>query len=229
MAVALSDRARNLDGTLASALSMLGLVATPEQLEQGVAYASLLQRWNAVHNLSATRGSSEFLQQHVIDCLAIVGPLARHASGRALRLLDAGTGAGLPAVILAIMRPDWSVTAVDSVGKKIAFLHQAAGELGLTNLHPQHGRLERMRPESGCFDLITSRAFSSLRLFVESTHHLIDQKGIWAAMKGRPSKAELHDLPAECQLFHVEPLQVPGLEAERCLVWIKPVDPAGTH
>jgi 16S rRNA (guanine527-N7)-methyltransferase len=229
MAVAFSDRARDLDSRLTSALSMLGLVATPEQLQRGLAYASLLERWNAVHNLSATREATELLQQHVIDCLAIVGPLARCAGGRALRVLDAGTGAGLPAVVLSIMRPDWSVTAVDSVGKKIAFLRQAVGELGLTNLHPRQARLERMVPNEGRFDVVTSRAFSSLRQFVEKTRHLIDPQGIWAAMKGRPSQAELHDLPAGCQLFHVEPLRVPGLEAERCLVWIKPVDPAGTH
>lgn len=230
MGVALPSRAKELGDRLMSALASLGLATDTEQRERILNYVSLLQRWNAVHNLSAAQDPATLLQQHVIDCLAVVRPLSRHAGIQSVKLLDAGTGAGLPAAVLAIMRPDWSVTAVDSVGKKIAFLRQVVGELGLTNLQPQQGRLERMAASAERFNIVTSRAFSSLWQFVVSTRHLIDPNGgVWAAMKGQPSKGELSHLPPECQLFHVEPLEVPGLEGRRCLVWIKPKDQTQAH
>jgi len=217
------DPTQDLEPRLHAALAELGLAADPPQRERILAFLSLLQRWNSVHNLSATRDEAGLLQQHVVDCLAIVEPMARYADGRRLKVLDAGSGAGLPAVILAIMQPDWLVTAVDSVGKKVAFVRQVCGELDLRNLHPQHTRLEALRPSEGQFDVVTSRAFSSLRQFVETTRKVIAPTGVWMAMKGLKPAAEIRDLPADCQLFHVEPLTVPGLHAERCLVWIRPV------
>jgi 16S rRNA (guanine527-N7)-methyltransferase len=222
MALTLSDPTRDLESPLSAALSALGLTAEPKMRECVLAYVTLLQRWTGVHNLTSARDRAELLQRHVVDCLAIVGPLRRHASGRSLTILDAGTGAGLPAVVVAVMQPKWDVTAVDAVGKKIAFLRQVVGELGLANLHPRQARLETLAPSEGRFDVVTSRAFSSLRQLVETTRHVIEPTGIWLAMKGKPPEAEIRDLPTDCQLFHVEPLTVPSLNAERCLVWMKP-------
>ena len=226
MAIALTaDHSQQLEQPLAAALSALGLAADAEQRARLLNYVSLLQRWNAIHNLSATHDAGELLRHHVIDCLAIVPPLLRHAGGRSLGVLDAGTGAGLPAVLIAILLGAWQVTAVDAVAKKIAFLRQVAGELGLRSLRPQHARLEAMAMTPG-FDVITSRAFSSLRELVNRTRHLISPSGVWVAMKGKVPDGEIGDLPADCQLFHVERLIVPGLDADRCLVWIKPAPKA---
>ncbi len=222
MAFPVADRVKDLEPPLSAALAALHLDAELEQRVRLLGYLSLLQRWNAVHNLSATNDAADLLQRHIIDCLTIVPPLARHAAGRPMKALDAGTGAGLPAVVLAIMLPDWSISAVDAVGKKIAFVRQTAGELGLANLRPLHGRLESLPLTEAGFDVATSRAFSSLQAFVQATKRLIHPHGAWAAMKGRLPEAEVRDLPSECQLFHVEPLQVPGLDAERCLIWMRP-------
>jgi 16S rRNA (guanine527-N7)-methyltransferase len=222
MTLALSDQVRDLEPRLSAALSELGLAMESEARERVLAYVSQLQRWNAVHNLTSARDNAELLQQHVVDCLAIVGPLRRYAGDRSLTVLDAGTGGGLPAVVVAIAQPRWVVAAVDAVGKKIAFVRQVNGELGLANLRPCHARLETLSPDGGRFDVVMSRAFSSLRQFVETTQHLIEPTGVWLAMKGKLPEAEIRELPAECQMFHVEPLTVPGLDAERCLVWMKP-------
>jgi 16S rRNA (guanine527-N7)-methyltransferase len=136
-----------------------------------------------------------------------------------VQAIDAGTGGGLPAVVLAIMLPQWSVTAVDAVGKKTAFVRQVAGELALHNLVSIHERLERLPASQN--DVIVSRAFSSLRLFVEQTEHLLRADGVWAAMKGKVPVEEISDLPVNCELFHVERLTVPGLDADRCLIWMR--------
>jgi 16S rRNA (guanine527-N7)-methyltransferase len=216
-ALARSAQAEDLEPLLLA----LGFAAETEAQERLLAYLALLHRWNGIHNLTSAR-EPKLLRQHVADCLSIVGPLRRHAGGRALTVLDAGTGAGLPAVVIAVMQPTWSVTAVDGVGKKIAFLRQVGGELALANLHPRHARLETLSSSEGRFDIVTARAFSSLRQFVETTRHLIEPTGVWLAMKGKQPDVEMRDLPTDCQLFHVEPLTVPGLDAERCLVWMKP-------
>lgn len=227
MAFDLPQYTKTTESLLSVALEALGLDAGPEQRARLLGYVSLLQRWNSVHNLSATRDATELLRLHIIDCLAIVQPLTRYARGRSLHALDAGSGAGLPAVVMSIMLPDWIVTAVDAVGKKTAFLRQVAGELALVNLRPLHARLESISSNERGFDVVASRAFSSLRLFVETTRHLIDPRGMWVAMKGKTPQAEILHLPPECQLFHVEPLVVPGLHAERCLVWMKPTQEIG--
>src|SRR5512134_2747916 len=135
-----ADPAHDLEPALSAALGGLGLSAGAGQRQALLTYLSLLHRWNAVHNLSAARDAAALLRLHIVDCLAIIGPLRRHADGRRLAVLDAGTGGGLPAVVMAIMEPDWAVTAVDAVGKKVAFVRQVAGELGLANLHPRQAR-----------------------------------------------------------------------------------------
>jgi 16S rRNA (guanine527-N7)-methyltransferase len=208
---------------LRAGLATLGLTADDGQVGQLLAYVSMLQRWNAVHNLSAARDLQSLLRQHVMDCLTVVQPLTRHLGLHRSRVLDAGAGAGLPSVILAIMRPEWSVTAVDAVGKKVAFLRQVSGELALSNLAARNTRLEAMVVNGAGFDVVIARAFSSLRGLVELTRHLIAPGGVWAAMKGAVPEAEIQDLPADCELFHVEPLGLPDMQADRCLIWLRPV------
>ena len=207
--------------TLRGAATELHLSMSRDQEEQLLTYLSLMHRWNAVHNLSAAHDAGTLLQ-HMIDCLAIVRPLERHLGKARVRALDAGTGGGLPAVVVTIMLPDWTIEAVDAVGKKIAFVRQVTGELHLPNLIPIHGRLERVTGSD--HDVIVSRALTSLRQMVDQTHHLLRPGGVWAAMKGKVPHAEIRQLPANCQLFHVEPLAVPGLGAERCLIWLKQSD-----
>jgi len=205
---------------LASVCRELGLIVDGVTQDRLLAYLALLQRWNATYNLTAVRDPAEMLTQHLADCLAVIGPLRGHlGAGSTKRLLDVGSGGGLPGVVLALLEPGWSVTCVDTVGKKAAFIRQVAVELGLRNLAAEHSRVEAL--ERPGFDLITSRAFSSLADFATLTRHLLSSDGVWAAMKGKTPTAELADLPAGTVVFHVEPLKVPGLDAERCIVWMR--------
>lgn len=206
---------------LAEICSQLGLEADAALLDRLLAYLGLLQRWNATYNLTAVREPREMLTQHLADCLSVVAPLRRHlGAGSARRILDVGSGGGLPGVVLAAVEPGWVVTCVDTVGKKAAFIRQAAVELGLKNLHSEHARVEALRLPP--FDVITSRAFASLTDFVRLTRGLLAPGGVWAAMKGRQPEDELGALSTDIDVFHVEPLTVPGLNADRCLVWMRP-------
>jgi 16S rRNA (guanine527-N7)-methyltransferase len=198
----------------------LGLAPDPAMLDRLLAYLALLQRWNATYNLTAVRDPGEMLTQHLADCLAVVGPLRRQlGAGTSRRILDVGSGGGLPGVVLAVLEPGWAVTCVDAVGKKAAFIRQVAVELRLRNLAAEHARVESLK--AGGFDLITSRAFASLADFVSLTRKLLAADGVWAAMKGKTPEAELAALPAGIAVFHVEPIAVPGLDAERCIVWMR--------
>ncbi|WP_374564911.1 16S rRNA (guanine(527)-N(7))-methyltransferase RsmG [Ideonella sp.] len=136
-------------------------------------------------------------------------------------MLDVGSGAGLPGVVLAICEPGWQVTCVDAVAKKVSFIRQVAAELGLPNLQASHQRVEAMAGER--FGLITSRAFATLADFVNLTRERLASGGRWAAMKAHLAADEREGVPADVELFHVEPLTVPGLDAARCLVWLRPV------
>lgn len=186
-----------------------------------LAYLDLLQRWNRTYNLTAVRDPAEMLTQHIADCLAVVGPLRREMAGRAHpRLLDVGSGGGLPGVVLAILCPDWEVVCVDTVGKKAAFIQQAALEVKAANLQARHARVESLPP--GGFDIVTSRAFASLADFVGLTRRHLKPDGLWAAMKGKDPDEEIAALPPEVQMFHVEHLTVPRLNADRCIVWMRP-------
>ena len=205
---------------LADTCGRLGLATDPALLDRLLAYLALLVRWNATYNLTAIRDPQEMLTQHLADCLAVVGPLRRHLdAGSKRRVLDVGSGGGLPGVVLAALEPGWAVTCVDTVGKKVAFIRQVGVELGLPNLLAEHARVEALK--AAPFDLITSRAFASLADFVRLTRGLLAPGGVWAAMKGRRPQDELAVLPGDIDVFHVEPLIVPGLDAERCLIWLR--------
>jgi 16S rRNA (guanine527-N7)-methyltransferase len=121
--------------------------------------------------------------------------------------------------VLAVTEPNWDVSCVDTVGKKAAFVRHVAGELGLPNLHAEHARVEHL--QRAPFDVITSRAFASLADFVRLTRHLLAPGGVWMAMKGKRPDDEIAALPAGVEVFHVEPITVPGLDAQRCLVWMR--------
>ena len=192
--------------------------STASRLE---AYLGLLAKWNAAYNLTAVRGPAQMRLQHLADCLAVIEPLRRQlGAGEPARILDVGSGGGLPGVVLAIADPAWDVTCVDAVGKKVAFVRQVAGELALPNLRAQHARVEAL--EAAPFDVITSRAFGSLADFVRWTRPRLAARGVWMAMKGRRPDDEIAALPPDVEVFHVEPLTVPSLDAERCLVWMRP-------
>ena len=199
----------------------LGLAPTSAQTSALSNYLDLLQRWNATYNLTAVRARAGMVTQRLADCLAIIPPLQRRATQG--RLLDVGSGGGLPGVVIATLLPGWDVTCVDAVAKKIAFVRQVAGSLGLPNLHAEHSRVESLRAPP--FDLITSRAFASLADFTTLTRKHLAPGGAWLAMKGRVPDDEMAALPPDVDVFHVEPLHVPGLNAQRCLVWMQPRKP----
>lgn len=215
--------ANPLAPALSSGLASIGLDLPPEAHARLLAYLALMAQWGRVYNLTAVRDPAAMLTQHLLDCLAIVGPLRARTGGGAavpLRVLDVGSGAGLPGVVLAICEPRWDVSCVDAVAKKAGFIRQVAAELGLPNLHASHQRVETMAGER--FDLITSRAFATLADFVALTRERLAPGGHWAAMKARLGDDERAGVPADVELFHVEPLAVPGLDAARCLAWLRP-------
>lgn len=208
---------------LESICQALGLTLQASQTAALLGYLDLLARWNSTYNLTSVRDRAGMLTQHLADCLAVVPPLARHlaqaSKPQSLRILDVGSGGGLPGSVLAILLPQTQVTCVEAVGKKAAFVRQVAGALGLANLTAVHARVETLKLAP--FDIVTSRAFSSLDNFTRWTLPLLAPEGVWMAMKGKTPDDEMRDLLPEVQVFHVEQLVVPGLQAERCLVWLR--------
>ncbi|WP_377158814.1 16S rRNA (guanine(527)-N(7))-methyltransferase RsmG [Roseateles sp. UC29_93] len=213
---------------LATAAETLGLALTDEQLDRLIAYLDLLSKWNKVYNLTAVRDPQAMLTQHLVDSLSLIPPLRRHAAGEPLRLMDVGSGGGLPGVVIAICDATIDVTCVDTVGKKAFFIAQVAAEIGLPNLHAEHSRVEQLK--TAPFDVITSRAFASLADFTEWTRMHLKPGAVWAAMKGQHPTEELAELAQrapDLSVFHVEQLNVPGLDAQRCLLWIRPTAAIG--
>ena len=207
----------------------LGVSLSTAQVDQLLAFLDLLGKWSRVYNLTALRSVDEGLTLHLLDSLALLAPLRQHLAGwppsgeGPVRVLDVGSGAGLPAVVLAIACPDMRVTSVDAVAKKAAFVTQVAAQLHLPNLHARHDRVQAVTEPH---QLIVSRAFASLADFTAWSRQALADGGVWVAMKGRRPDDEIAALPPDCHVFHVEPLIVPGLDAERCLVWIRPAPTA---
>jgi len=201
---------------LATGMAALNINAPPDSIEKLLAYRDLLMKWNQVYNLTAVKDPKEALIRHVLDSLAILPWV-----GEEVRLLDVGSGGGLPGIPLAIVRPSLAVTLVESAGKKAAFQRQAIIELDLPMVESWHGRVEDFAaPER--FDRIVSRAFADLPLFVALTRHLMGNNGRWLAMKGKKPEAEIAALPTDVRLEAVIPLQTPMLSASRHLLILQP-------
>jgi 16S rRNA (guanine527-N7)-methyltransferase len=212
----------------ADLLSILGAATQLEcpintsQADVLLAYRNLIAKWNRVYNLTSLRDPAQMLSHHIIDSLAAAPPLRRHLAEAGLataRVLDVGSGGGLPGVVLATVLAGVDVTCVDTVGKKAAFVQQVANEIKLPNLRGVHARVEEM--QAAPFDVITSRAFASLVDFVQLTRMHLKPAGVWTALKGKHPQDEIAALPPEIEVFHVEHLSVPGLDAERCIVWMR--------
>lgn len=209
--------------TLRQGAAELGVALDSVAAERLLAYVALIARWNKVYNLTALRALDQMITHHVIDSLALIPPLRvvlGHKAEEQLSVLDVGSGGGMPGVMVATVCPGWQVTCVDAVAKKSTFIRQVSAELGLKNLSAVHSRVEQM---PGSFDIITSRAFASLADFVSLTRHLLRPDGLWVAMKGVEPFDEIAALPPDIEMFHVEHLQVPGVDARRCLVWMRKV------
>lgn len=210
---------------LLSGVQALGLSLSEAQVALLLDYLALLQKWNKVYNLTAVRDPAEMMTHHLLDSLSAIAPLLRQTGGQPVRLLDVGSGGGLPGVVIAITCPQIQVSCVDTVGKKAAFIQQAAASLKLPNLRGVHARVESLKAEEGGgFDVICSRAFASLVDFVSWSRPALKPGAVWMAMKGKHPTEELLSLQNNApwaEVFHVEPLQVPGLEAERCIVWLR--------
>jgi len=228
-----------LEKPLRQGLSELGLALTDAQVANLLAYQALIQKWTRVYNLTAVRDPAEMLTHHLLDSLAVIQPLRRQwaslaatgqgselassfNTGAQLCLLDVGSGAGLPGVVIAICCPDVTVDCVDTVAKKAAFVQQVAVTLKLPNLRGVHARVENLRDK---YDVISARAFASLVDFTTWSAAALAEHGVWMAMKGKHPAEEVAALPAAVQVFHVEQLTVPGLGAERCLLWLRRSSP----
>ncbi|MEN6670495.1 16S rRNA (guanine(527)-N(7))-methyltransferase RsmG [Psychrobacter sp. B38] len=207
--VKLGSQLPTLAHTLAQAIDKLGLSLSAEQQRTLLRYLDQLLLWNKAYNLTAITDPEEALIKHVIDCLAIITHLP---SGS---LLDIGTGAGLPAVIIAICQPERQCTALDSNQKKIRFIKQISSELGLSNMQPIASRIEA---HEASYDVVTSRAFASLIDFVDVAHSRLANGGYLCAMKGKaPSDDELQALESDWQIKTI-PLKVPYLHDSRHLI-----------
>jgi len=216
---------RSQEEGLRQGLTDLGLLLDEAAIGRLLDYLQLIEKWTQVYNLTAVRDPGEMLTHHLLDSLAVVGPLRRQLQAAQLQrpqLLDVGSGAGLPGVVIAICCPEIDVHCVDTVGKKAAFIRQVAMSLKLPNLHGLHARVETLTDP---YDVVSSRAFASLADFTTWSVGSLAERGCWMAMKGKHPAEELAALPSSVEVFHVEPLSVPGLNAERCLVWMRKATP----
>lgn len=188
----------------------LKIVLTDEQPQQLLAYVVLLDKWNKVYNLTSVREPNEMISRHILDSLAILPYL----TGKTL--LDVGTGAGLPGIPIAIMKPDMAITLLDSNSKKTRFLHQAKAELNLSNVMVVHGRVEQA--ELPKFDTVTARAFATIDDIIDLAGRHCDDAGCLLLMKGIYPEAELKAVKDGFHLQDVMSLMVPGCDGQRHLV-----------
>ena len=195
---------------LAAGIAEMGLQVSPERQQSLSDYLALLAKWNKVYNLTAVRDPLEMVTLHLLDSLSVLS----YIDGKSL--LDVGSGGGLPGIVLAICLPDLQVTTIDTVQKKAIFMRQVKGELGLGNLQVVNARVEEYEAEP--FELVISRAFSDLGLFMALSQHLLAEGGCWLAMKGVSPQQDLEALKVKSKVY---PLSVAGLDAERHLAIIE--------
>nr|WP_315480978.1 16S rRNA (guanine(527)-N(7))-methyltransferase RsmG [uncultured Rhodoferax sp.] len=211
---------------LAQSLPALGLSLDDAQITALLDYLALIQKWTKVYNLTAVRDPDEMLTHHLLDSLAVIVSLQKQlavlagqgAVGDKPRLLDVGSGAGLPGIVIAICCPHITVHCVDTVAKKAAFIQQVAVTLKLPNLRGIHARVESLTEP---YDVVSSRAFASLVDFTTWSEKALAGQGVWMGMKGKHPAEEMAALPGSVEVFHVEQLVVPGLDAERCIIWMR--------
>ena len=216
---------------LATGATQLGVSLSEAQLDSLLQFAAMLLKWNQVYNLTAIRSPTEVLTHHLLDSMAAVQPLRRDLGTQGLSeaaILDVGSGGGLPGIVLAIVCPELRVTCVDTVSKKAAFIQQAAIQLPRQviggRLASRHARVESLDTP---FDVVCSRAFASLPDFTQWSRKALKPGGAWMAMKGQIPDAEIAALSADIEVFHVEQLAVPSLDAQRCIVWLRDLMPSG--
>ena len=213
-----------LERRLDAGLAALGLNLGADARHRLIDYLGLLAKWNAVYNLTAIRDPEQMLVQHLLDSLATVRPLAESSTGSQAAprsLFDIGSGGGLPGIPLAIVWPHTRVDLVEPVGKKAAFLRQCAAELGLANVTVHAARVEDLSPPAVVPDLIVCRAFASLADFVGGLVRLAGPDTRVVAMKGQAPDDEIAALPPEWEVSGLQPLEVPGLDAARHLVFLR--------
>ena len=206
-----------LASRLNDGIARLGIDVSAEGRAQLLQYLHLLAKWNAVYNLTSVRDIHDMLAVHLLDALSIV-PIVDELAPRSV--VDVGSGAGIPAIPLAIARPVLKVRSVDAVAKKVGFQLQVKGELRLANLEPLHRRIEDLQPVP-VPDLIVSRAYADLAKMLASVEHLVDEQCRILAMKGVRPEAELSAVPATWVVVATRTLDVPFLGAERCAVLIR--------
>ncbi|MFA6161896.1 MAG: 16S rRNA (guanine(527)-N(7))-methyltransferase RsmG [Methylobacter sp.] len=196
---------------LVSGIAALNLNVTSEQVDQLLSFIKLIEKWNKAYNLTAIRDREDMAKLHILDSLAIVP----HIEGK--RVIDIGTGAGLPGIPLAICLPEVGFTLLDSNAKKTRFVQQVVLELKLKNVEVLHSRVENYHPVQ-VYDAVLTRAFASLPDIVKLTAHLLARDGVLLAMKGQNLDAELAEITAKKSVISVS---VPGVDVERCLVRIQ--------
>ncbi len=197
----------------------LTISLSTRQIDKLLDYLALLVKWNSVYNLTSVRDPQQMVIQHLLDAMS-----ALFAFKGAKKVLDVGTGGGLPGIVIAIWameaEPEMQVHLIDTVKKKTAFLTQVKAELGLEQVTVHSGHVEKLVSEN-TFDVITSRAFAELIDFVNLSGHLLEQDGSMIALKGKMPEEEIQRLPLAWRVEKVESLSVPGMQADRHLVWIK--------
>jgi 16S rRNA (guanine527-N7)-methyltransferase len=204
---------------LAAGIAALGLDLDAAVQGRLLAYLALLDKWNRTHNLTAIRDTRRMVSHHLLDSLAVLPRLPQRSG---LRLLDVGSGGGLPGIPLAVARPEWSVTLLDSNQKKCAFLRQATAEMSLHNVDVVAARTEAFAP-ARAFDVVIARALADLGRLAETTRHLLAPGGSLVAMKGAYPADELARIPATMRVTRTTKLAVPGIEGDRHLVFMEAV------
>ena len=197
---------------LIEGLQCMALKLSDQVIDQLMTYLNLIEKWNRVYNLTAIRERDEMIKLHFLDSLSILNHV--HVKN----ILDVGSGAGFPGIVLAITKPELKVTVMDSVNKKTTFMQQVKSELALTNLDVVNSRVEDYQPIT-LFEVVTSRAFSNLKNMMSLTQHTLQKEGVWLAMKSKDVKEELEEF--EKNQYTLIPLEVPFINAERYLVILK--------
>ena len=197
---------------LIEGLQRMDLKLSDQVIDQLMTYLNLVEKWNRVYNLTAIRERDEMIKLHFLDSLSILNHV------QVKNILDVGSGAGFPGIVLAITKPELKVTVMDSVNKKTTFMQQVKSELALTNLDVVNGRVEDYQPTT-LFEAVTSRAFSNLKNMMSLTQHTLRKEGVWLAMKSKDVKEELEAF--EKNQYTLIPLEVPFINAERYLVILK--------